>query len=398
MEFRHRSNTALIFGAGSLTAVPDTLGPGAVLIVTGRHFQGGAAWEALQNVLRQRDIDYQHEIVSGEPSPEVVDAVAEQARRHGAQQVVAIGGGSVLDAGKAVAAMLRHDGSVFDYLEGVGSRTPDGNTAPLLAVPTTAGTGSETTKNAVISRRGPQGFKKSLRHDAFVPPVAVIDPALAVGCPPEVTVACGMDAFCQLLESFVSTAATPITDALARDGLARFGRGKRLFVEQRYGADDEVDDRAELALAAYYSGLTLANAGLGTVHGLAGPLGAVCDVPHGVACGLLLEPVYRRVAQRLAEAGDTPGGQAATDRLAYAGAVLERATGGDDGSYGTEPRAEDLQSLLANCRAWAESLPRLSSYGLSEADVAAVVAASGNKNSPVALTAAERHAAILEVL
>ena len=390
MEFRHHANATLIFGAGSISTVPDALGRGPVFIVAGRHVVHSTAWSVLERGLRQGGIDYRYETVHGEPSPEVVDALVDEARDHATAHVVAIGGGSVLDAGKAVAAMLCHEGGVFDYLEGVGTRKPDGRTLPLIAVPTTAGTGSEATKNAVIGRRGAHGFKKSLRHDAFVPPLAVIDPALAVGCPPEVTIACGMDAFCQLLESFVSSAATPVTDALARDGLARFGHGKRLFVDQRYGTTDEIDDRAQLALAAYYSGLTLANAGLGTVHGLAGPLGAACDVPHGVACGLLLEPVYRRVARRLSEAEHTTAARVALDRLAHAGALVARGTA-------AEPRAADLDALLGTCRAWADRLPRLSTYGLAERDIAAVVAASGNKTSPAALTPAEMTAALRDV-
>lgn len=386
--FRHLGNADLIFGVGKVSTIPGLVtADGPVLVLTGNHFPHTQVWKNLEDGFRNRGLKVVRETVSGEPSPETVDALAETARKNGISSVVAIGGGSVMDAGKAAAAMLRHKSGVFDYLEGVGSREPEAATAPLIAVPTTAGTGSEATKNAVISRRGADGFKKSLRHDAFIPPIAVIDPELAVGCPPNVTIACGMDAFCQLLESYVSTGATPFTDILARDGLCRFGKGSQLFVENRYGLDGEVDDRSELALAAYYSGLTLANAGLGTVHGLAGPIGACSEVPHGVACGLLVGPVFRRIADRLVD----EGGLEVLDRLAYAGAVLHR--GGD-----AVPERGDVDRLIDRFREWADELPRLSDYGMSEADIDIVVAASANKNSPVALSESERQDAMAEVL
>lgn len=387
-SFRHLGNADLIFGNGKISTLPGLVSAdGPVLVLTGSHFSHTDAWKILEEGFRSRNITFVRETVSGEPSPEIVDTLTDAARKNDTRTVVAIGGGSVLDAGKAAAAMLRHEGSVFDYLEGVGSRKPEAQTAPMIAVPTTAGTGSEATKNAVISRRGADGFKKSLRHNAFIPAIALVDPELAVGCPPNVTIACGMDAFCQLLESYVSTGATPLTDILARDGLIRFGTGSRLFAENRYGSADEVDDRSEMALAAYYSGLTLANAGLGTVHGLAGPIGAYSDVPHGVACGLLVGPVFRRIAEKLKDNGELD----MLDRLAFAGAVLHR--GGD-----AIPERGDVDRLIDKFGEWADQLPRLSDYGMGEAETNAVVAASDNKNSPVALSEDERRSIVEEVL
>jgi alcohol dehydrogenase class IV len=266
----------------------------------------------------------------------------------------------------------------------------------MIAVPTTAGTGSEATKNAVISRRGKGGFKKSLRHDAFIPGTAVLDPELAVGCPPEVTRACGMDAFCQLLESFLSTGATPVTDMLAREGLARFASGCRLFTMGLYGRPEEIQLRGELALAAYYSGLTLANAGLGTVHGIAGPIGAFSDVPHGVACGLLLGPVFRRIAAHLSEKNDIRS----LNRLALAGAVLRR---GDSGAEtgdpeSTYPRRDDIENLLDRFDRWRDGLSSLSDYGMSENLIESVLANSDNKSSPVPLSRTQWRDAILEIM
>ncbi len=387
-NFRHLGNSDLIFGNGKITILPDLISAdGPVLILTGNHFIETGAWKYLEEKIQLRGLSVRHETISGEPSPETVDSLVEEARKKNTSSVVAIGGGSVLDAGKAAAAMLRHEGSVIDYLEGVGSRNPEGKTLPVIAVPTTAGTGSEATKNAVISRRGSGGFKKSLRHNAFIPPLAIIDPELAIGCPAELTLSCGMDAFCQILESFVSTGATPVTNILVRDGLIRFGRGSRLFTEKLYGSEDEKIYRGELALSAYYSGLTLANAGLGTVHGLAGPIGAFSEVPHGVACGLLVEPVFRRIVKHLNDENNTEK----LDRLAYAGAVLHR--GAD-----ALPDRADINRLLDQLGEWAKELPRLSDYGMKESEISAVISASSNKNSPVNLSESEWRDIIAEVL
>jgi alcohol dehydrogenase class IV len=387
-NFRHLGNKDLIFGNGRISALPELLSAGSpALILTGNHFPGTQAWKNLENSLKNQGIEFRRETVSGEPSPEAVDSLTEEASGNDTRIVIAIGGGSVLDTGKAVAAMLMHEGSVFDYLEGVGSRNPEGKTIPMIAVPTTAGTGSEATRNAVISRRGKNGFKKSLRHNAFIPPTALLDPGLAVGCPPEVSLSCGMDAFCQILESFVSTGATAVTDLLARDGLIRFGKGRRLFSEKSYGRPEEIEYRGELALAAYYSGLTLANAGLGSVHGLAGPIGAFSDVPHGVACGLLAGPVFRRIADHLID----DGGAETLDRLAYAGAVLHR---GED----SVPERGDVERLIDRLSEWAMELPRLSDYGMVPEDISLVVNASSNKNSPVPLTESEFQSILEEIL
>lgn len=391
-QFRHLGNSSLVFGNGRLGELPSFLeGKKRILIVTGNHFPETSAWEKLEKKLADVEILFLRETVSGEPSPEIVDDLTALARREKTEAVVAIGGGSVLDAGKAIAAMLCHHGSVFEYLEGVGTREPSGESLPMIAIPTTAGTGSEATKNAVISRRGPGGFKKSLRHDAFIPGVALIDPELAVGCPPGISLACGMDAFSQLLESFVSTGSTAISDILARSGLIHFTRGSRLFTEKRYGSEEEADDRGELALAAYFSGLTLANAGLGTVHGIAGPLGAVCEVPHGAACGLLAPPVFRKITAALRE--NDPG--SVLNRLAWVGAILSR---GGNSTRPVLPESGDVDRLLDILDERASALPKLSRFGLTEGDLDRVVAASGNKNSPVSLSKEEMKAVLTEVL
>ena len=465
--FRYLGNRELVFGGGAIRTVADfaagaagagaagggseALGAGAgagskgaVLVITGEHFRSSEACDALLKSFRERDIPCRVESWRGEPTADAVDSLADAALGCGASLVAAVGGGSILDLGKAAAATARQErAGVRRYLEGVGDEAPTGNTIPMIAVPTTAGTGSEATKNAVIKGdwRG-SCYKKSLRHDAFVPAAAVIDPDLAVGCPPEVSLACGMDAFCQLLESYVSTGAGPITDALARDGIRRFARGSRLFTDNLYGSPGEAELRGELALAAYYSGLTLANAGLGAVHGLAGPLGAVCDIPHGAACALLMPPVFRRLADRLDELED--GGNVRR-RLAWAGSVLLAGEGDPEGApwrdrrpslgAGGAPSGPEskfggaanpvsgapntpnrpntgmlspvavlqnsrtpIEKLLQLLEDWSRQLPRLASYGLEHNHVETVVQASGNKNFPLPLDESERRRILQELL
>jgi alcohol dehydrogenase class IV len=303
-----------------------------------------------------------------------VDAIADDyLNRHDGippDVVVAIGGGSAIDTGKAVAVRFTVDRSIVDYLEGVGSISPSGGTLPFVAVPTTAGTGSEATKNAVLSRPGPDGFKKSLRHDNFVPVLALIDPRLQLSCPPELTAASGLDAITQLLEAYVSRQATPFTDALALDGLAAAGRGFARAVER--GAAD-VDARASMAYAAYLSGVCLANAGLGTVHGLAGAAGALIEVPHGVFCGLLVPEVTRRTVEALRRERD---GLGTLGKYAAAGRAL---TGRTTGAL-----EDQIERLLDRLEEFVRigNLRGLESYGLTEQIAGEIAASGGNKANP----------------
>ncbi|OQX29253.1 MAG: hypothetical protein B0D92_04745 [Spirochaeta sp. LUC14_002_19_P3] len=383
--FYYHGNPKMVFGAGRIGDLLNLLPNGGPLfIVSSRHFSTSEAWKSVEAGLRKAGILYIHETVSGEPSPEVVDELTLMAQGIRAQALVSIGGGSVMDAGKAVSAMLREQGSVFHYLEGVGTRKLSGAAVPFIAAPTTAGTGSEAARNAVLSRRGANGFKKSLRHDALIPRIALIDPELALGTSPEVTLACGMDALCQLLEPLLSTEASPFTNALSWAGLAHFHRGSQLFDEHSLLRKQELSLRAELALAAYCSGIALTNAGLGTVHGLAGPLGAACDVPHGVACGLLLAPVLRRLQHNL---NDSEPHKRVARILQAAGCALCP----DAGASGAAALIEKIES-------WASRLPRLASWGLKPDALERVVHVSDNKNFPLLLSADERRACLEETL
>ena len=272
----------LTFGEGSLKEIVNIAkryGSSAVLVTGQRSFQ--AAHDLLKDLEGER-ISYTHVIIKGEPSPHQIDH-AVTVNPH-AEMVIAIGGGAVIDAGKAISAMLPLQAPVKQYLEGVGEHKPPGLKVPYIACPTTAGTGAEVTKNAVITEVGIDGFKKSLRHEAYIPDAVVIDPTLAVSCPPEVTAACGMDAFTQLLEAFVSTKANPFTDSFARSGLTAVVRSLR----RAYESPHDLEARSDMAWAAYASGVSLAHAGLGVVHGLASPIGSYYPIPHGVVCGTLL--------------------------------------------------------------------------------------------------------------
>lgn len=236
--------------------------------------------------------------LSGEPSPDLVDDIVQQCAPNTAA-VIGIGGGSALDAAKAVAGLIPSQHSVMNYLEGVGKGMKFAvDTCPFIAVPTTAGTGSETTKNAVLSKIG--HFKKSFRDNKLLAKEAWLDPELLQSCPKEVLYATGMDAFTQLLESYTTIKANPMTDALAWQGMQYFIGA----FEKINSADSarQQEGYGNLMLAASFSGMTLANAGLGAVHGLAGPIGAFFDAPHGIVCARLLAPITEQNLIALAQA------------------------------------------------------------------------------------------------
>jgi alcohol dehydrogenase class IV len=292
--------------------------------------------------------------------------------------VVGIGGGSVLDAAKAIAGLLRVGDSVMDYLEGVGPEQKyQGPAVPFIAVPTTAGTGSEATKNAVLSVAGEAGFKKSFRDERLVAEYALIDPDLLTSCPPALIAADGMDALTQLLESYVSIRANPMTDALAWSGL-RAARDSLLPWYENSG--NQTDARSGMAYAALMSGITLAQTGLGSVHGLASPLGAFFPIPHGVVCGTLVTAATRiNIDAMLSREPDNP----ALDKYAQVSELLCQQR------FATQEQAwEELLKLLD---AWTQrmQLPSLDNYGIGNADFARIVEhsrGSSMKTNPVVLS------------
>jgi alcohol dehydrogenase class IV len=367
----------LVFGPGrigELGQIAASHGP-KVLVVTGcDSLDRAGTWGRCEESLRQASVRFHRYRFAGEPSPETVDDAVRECALLAANAVVAIGGGSVIDCAKAVAAMSPLGEPVTPYLEGVGTKMHPGRTLPLIAVPTTAGTGSEATKNAVISKVGRQGFKKSLRHDNFTPVCAIVDPDLTLTCPPQVTAACGMDAFTQLLESYVSPQASPLTDALALSGIEHIASA---LIPASTHRGNDVPLRSSLAYAAFLSGVTLANAGLGIIHGLAAPLGGLVPIPHGIVCATLLAEACRVNIKRIRE----PRGPGDPTLVKYA--RVGRILSGRDNS--DLPASCDL--LLDVLDQWTEklSIPRLTQYGVTEPDLDALAAKAGQKTNPVQL-------------
>ncbi|MBN2027681.1 MAG: iron-containing alcohol dehydrogenase [Actinobacteria bacterium] len=371
----------IVFGAGTFGELGDIaggLGRYALLVTGASSLRASGRLSALVESLERRSMRHFHLVVKGEPSPELVDKAVREHRGLGIDLVVAVGGGSAVDAGKAVSAMLPLGAPVMDYLEGVGNAAHTGVKLPFIAVPTTAGTGSEATSNAVLSRTGPGGFKRSLRHDNFYPDVALVDPELALSCPPAVSASCGMDALTQLLESYVSVRATPLTDALAWSGLERVRNDLSAVCAE--GAGD-VEARAGMAYAALVSGMVLANAGLGVVHGFASAIGGLFAIPHGVVCGTLLGEATRVNISHLERTGAR--GEEALQRYARAGAMLS-------GWLDCDVR-EGCGILLDTLDAWTEELelPRLGEYGLKDSDIDAVLEETSLKANPAALSRGE---------
>ncbi len=376
------------FGPGKIAQLPKLIGQNGrrVLLVTGSaSFPHSAHFETLMRALKKNDITGFHAAVSGEPSPTFVDQIVDRYRGEHLDWVVSIGGGSAVDAGKAISAMLPQEGSVTAYLEGMETKKHDGRKIPFIAIPTSSGTGAEATKNAVLSEIGPHGFKSSLRHDCFVPDIALIDPELMCSCPPEVTAACSLDALTQLLEAYVSTKATPMTDALALSGMEHAAIGLLPAFER--GATD-LAARSHMAYAALLSGITLANAGLGVIHGFAAPIGGYFEVPHGVVCGTLIGEATRITINALFD--DPKKNHAALKKYANAGVLLS----GE--SHVSLKRDCDL--LVETLQKWIKitRIPRLGNYGITRHDFSKIIDRTTGKNSPIPLNR-EQMEAILEV-
>lgn len=367
----------LHFGAGSFSFLPKLVsGYGRYLmIVTGsRSFEASGRLEWLFGELRMAGIGYHHCRVQGEPSPELIDAAVASGRMVGVDMVIAIGGGSVIDTGKAVSAMLLQDYPVERFIEGrPGFLEHDGRKVPFFAVPTTSGTGSEATNNAVISRVGADGFKRSLRHPAFVPDVAVVDPELICSAPRNLTVASGMDAFTQLLEAWVSPFASPYTDLLAFHGMEYFNRS---FISACSDGAKDSAVRADIAYAAFLSGVVLGNAGLGIVHGFASSVGGAFNIPHGVLCATLLAEATRENILQLQHSGS---GNSILRKYAAAGGLLN---GTPDVGV-----AEGCGMLVEKLEEWQDALdvPLLGVYGIGVEDVDTIASVTRSKSNPVDL-------------
>lgn len=371
----------IVFGHDVRTQLPDLItayGKRTLLVTGARHFQSSPHWMEIQASLKAAGISWEMLAVDGEPSPSLVDEAVRTYRNTGFASVVGLGGGSALDAAKAIAGLLKPGNSVMDHLEGVGPELPyAGPTTPFIAVPTTAGTGSEATKNAVLSKHGPEGFKKSFRDEKLVAEVALVDPDLLATCPPPIIAANGMDAFTQLLESYVSSKANRFTDALAWSGMK--AARNSLLEWYRKGAEAK-DAQAGMAYAALMSGITLAQVGLGSVHGLASPLGAFFSIPHGVVCGTLVAEATAMNIRALQVRG---AGQEALLKYSQAGRMLAH-----DSHLSDKAALKCLVDILYD---WTEQmrLPKLAALGVTAADIPRIVAdsrGSSMKTNPVTLT------------
>ena len=382
-EFTIAALPRICFGDGQLATLPSLITECGtqILLVCGRgSFIESRHWPALQQGLASAGIGYKLFHVAGEPSPQMVDQAVSEFNSLGIEVVVGIGGGSVLDAAKAIAGLLPSGNSVLDHLEDVGKGLPyEGLALPFIAVPTTAGTGSEATKNAVLSEQGAQGYKKSFRHDTLLARAAIIDPQLLESCPQTLIAAQGMDAFTQLLESYVSLRANPFTDALAWSGMEAIAQG---FFAAYDGGDNEAaqQGRAAMAYGALLSGITLAHVGLGSVHGLAQPLGSLFPVPHGVACGTALAMATEVNIKALREREPQ---SPALVKYAQVGRLLL-------GDRRLHDQAA-CHALVSQLQMWAERMliPRLGEFGIGEDDISLIVAnARGNsmKTNPIILT------------
>jgi alcohol dehydrogenase class IV len=380
MRFEFATATRIVFGPGALGeagAAARHFGRHA-FVVTGRNPERAGC---LLDGLAAEGVVTTTCALAGEPTTDAVVAAAAQARAAGADLVIGFGGGSPIDAAKAVAALLTNPGDLFDYLEVVGRAQPITRpAAPCLAIPTTAGTGAEVTRNAVLASPAHR-VKVSLRSPFLLPRLALVDPALTNDLPPALTASTGLDALTQLIEPYVCSRANPLTDGICAEGLRRAARALRIACHDGHNAAA----REDMAVASLCGGLALANAGLGAAHGFAAPIGGMFPAPHGAVCAALLPHVMAANLQ----AGRTQANGAAT--VERHGAVARLLTG--DSTATAEDGVRWVRALVAELR-----IPGLRTYGVTAEDVPVLVEkaarASSMKSNPVALSA-EQMAAIL---
>ncbi len=381
-SFTFANTPKIIFEIGGFQKLPDIIanyGDNILVVTGGSSLYKSGRFDELSKGLKDNSISFTNIKVTEEPSPKLVDEVVEKYRGKNINSIVAIGGGSVMDAGKAISAMLTQEDSVMKYLEVVGEgKEHPGDKVPFIAVPTTSGTGSEATKNAVLSEVDKDGFKKSLRHDNFIPNIALLDPKLTTSCPASITAASGLDAITQLLGSYTSTKASPMTDSLALKALKYAGES---LVPAATDKGDNPEVRAGMAYASLISGITLANAGLGIVHGLASAVGGYFDIPHGVVCGTLLAEAAKLNIKLLRKNNN----YFYLKKYAKAGAVISGESGID---FNNRKNIDHYSNLLVKIlENWTAKLniSRLGEYGVTVDDLDKIIEKAGNKNNPIHL-------------
>jgi alcohol dehydrogenase class IV len=380
MKFEFSTATRIHFGAGVLGeagSLARAYGTRA-LVVTGRSAQ---RVEPLCRILREHGVTGVVFAVDGEPEIATIDRGVALARTEGCQMTIGFGGGSALDAAKAVAAMLANGGEVLDYVEIIGrGRVLTQPSVPFIAIPTTAGTGSEVTRNAVLGSPDHQ-LKVSLRSPLMLARVALVDPELTCDLPPDITASTGLDALTQLIEPYVCLRANPLIDGLCEEGIRRAARSLRVVCTD----GRNMTAREDMAVASLFGGLALANAGLGAVHGIAGPLGGGFCAPHGAVCAALLPYVMEANIRSLRER------EPQSPALARYHGIARLLTGDPDAQV--DAGVEWVRQLVGDLR-----IPPLGDYGVGPhhlTDLAAKAAnTSSMKANPIALTP-EQLAAIL---
>lgn len=375
MRFEFTTANRIVFGMGTVKEVgglAKRFGDRA-LVVTGKD---PARAQGLLDALTASGIDSLTFPVSGEPDAATVRAGVALAKQAERTVIVGIGGGSVIDAGKAISGLLTNDGDLFDYLEVIGAgKALTHAAAPYLALPTTSGTGAEVTSNAVIYSPEHR-VKVSLRHPLMLPRIAIVDPELTVSAPRAVTAASGLDAFTQVIEAFVSNKANPLTDSLCREGMTRAAKSLR----RAYDHPDDLAAREDMAITSLFSGIALSNAKLGAVHGFAGPLGGMFSAPHGAICACLLPHVM--TANVAALTARQPESEALRRYAEVAALITGRASA---------TAADGVAFIRDLCAAL--DIPALSTFGITAADFPAIIeksaVSSSMQGNPIKLTTDE---------
>jgi len=384
VNFEFATAGRIVFGPGCLAAALGEIGRygSRALVITGSHTERAAPLLAR---LSELQMPYRVQGVAGEPSVETALALVTQGRDFGADVIVGFGGGSALDAAKAVALLLPNPGDPLDYLEVVGRGLPVTRPAlPSIAIPTTSGTGSEVTRNAVLASTEHR-VKVSLRDVSMLPRLAIVDSELTLGVPPATTAATGLDALTQCIEPYISCLANPLTDGVALEGIRHGAKNLR----RAYTDGRDLEARTGMALTSLCGGLSLANAKLGAVHGFAGPIGGMCDAPHGSVCARLLPLVFR--ANLAALRARDPMNPALVRMARVAQVLLDDASASADAAIGW------LETLVSDL-----GIPGLAQFGLTESMLPELVTkaerASSMKGNPLPLTPDELHAIAKQAL
>ena len=376
MKIDFSTANRIIFGAGELSSLGKIISGQygkRVLIIKGKQYPDPGA---LFEICEDAKVEWNYFNVEQEPNIEIINRAVELGREEKCEFVIGFGGGSVIDTGKAAAALLNNRGSLLDYLEVVGEGKPLRNPSkPYIAIPTTAGTGSEVTRNAVISVPDKQA-KVSMRNAYLLPEIAIVDPELTYGVPKTITAVTGMDAFTQVIEPYVSKYSNPIVDMFCKDAIPKGAS----YLMRAWEDGNDHEARENIAWVSLMGGIALANAKLGAVHGLAGPIGGMFHVPHGSICAALLPSVMLVNAEALASRGNDP------EKLSRFEEISRWVTGRENASI-----IEGIEWIGSLCKSM--KIPQLSELGIKKEDFPAIIAkskkSSSMKGNPIQLTEQE---------